>query len=83
MLNGSNNNNSDTWPSLLAMTKAGYLQIEDTVSYPPSQNKDRWYVDGEIIGTESVYFESLETPILITVPPNYILEANQDELRLK
>lgn len=81
--NTNNNNNSDTWPSLLAMTKAGYLQIEDTVSYPPSQNKDRWYVDGEIIGTESVYFESLETPILITVPPNYILEANQDEFRLK
>ena len=77
--NTNNNNNENTWPSLLAMTKAGYLQIEDTVSYPPSQNKDRWYVDGEIIGTESVYFESLETPILITVPPDYILEATQDE----
>lgn len=67
---------NDNWPRLLAMTKAGFLQIEDTTAYPPSQNKDRWYVDGEIIGTESVYFESLETPILITVPPDYILEKN-------
>lgn len=64
----------DHWPRLLGMTKAGFLQIEDTVSYPPSQNMDRWYVDGEIIGTESVYFESLDTPIYITVPPEYILE---------
>lgn len=64
----------DSWPRLLAMTKAGFLQIEDTISFPPSQNKDRWYVDGEIIGTESVYFESLDTPVLITVPPDYILE---------
>ena len=66
--------NDESWPRLLAMTKAGFLQIEDTVSYPPSQNKDRWYVDGEIIGTESVYFESLDTPVLVTVPPDYILE---------
>ena len=64
---------NDNWPRLLAMTKAGFLQIEDTVAYPPSQNKDRWYVDGEIIGTESVYFESLETPIMITVPPDYMM----------
>lgn len=64
---------NDNWPRLLAMTKAGFLQIEDTVAYPPSQNKDRWYVDGEIIGTESVYFESLETPIKITVPPDYMI----------
>ena len=67
----------DAWPRLLAMTKAGYLQIEDTTSFPPSQNKDRWYVDGEIIGTESVYFESLETPILLTVPPDYIIESKE------
>ena len=64
---------NDNWPRLLAMTKAGYLQIEDTVAYPPSQNRDRWYVDGEIIGTESVYFESLETPLKITVPPDYMM----------
>ena len=70
----SSQSNDESWPRLLAMTKAGFLQIEDTVSYPPSQNKDRWYVDGEIIGTESVYFESLDTPILVTVPPDYILE---------
>lgn len=78
--NNSNaqNTNDESWPRLLAMTKAGYLQIEDTVSYPPSQNKDRWYVDGEIIGTESVYFESLDTPVLITVPPDYILEEKEE-----
>lgn len=71
--------NNDSWPRLLAMTKAGFLQIEDTTSYPPSQNKDRWYVDGEIIGTESVYFESLETPILISVPPDYIIEIDKEK----
>lgn len=65
-------NTNDNWPRLLAMTKAGFLQIEDTTTYPPSQNKDRWYVDGEITGTESVYFESLDIPIRITVPPDYI-----------
>ena len=65
-------NTNDNWPRLLAMTKAGFLQIEDTTTYPPSQNKDRWYVDGEITGTESVYFESLDIPIKITVPPDYI-----------
>jgi len=77
----SANINDESWPRLLAMTKAGFLQIEDTVSYPPSQNKDRWYVDGEIIGTESVYFESLDTPVLITVPPDYILEEEQGEYK--
>jgi hypothetical protein len=66
----------ESWPRLLAMTKAGLLEIEDTTAYPPSLNKDRWYVDGEIIGTESVYFESLENPILITIPPDYI--TNQE-----
>lgn len=76
--NNTQNSNDDSWPRLLAMTKAGFLQIEDTVSYPPSQNKDRWYVDGEIIGTESVYFESLDTPVLITVPPDYILEEQEE-----
>lgn len=62
------------WPKMLAMTRAGFLEIEDTVAYPPSQNKDRWFVDGEIIATESIYFESLEVPVKLTIPPEYVLE---------
>lgn len=71
LLGGSS---SDLWPKMLAMTRAGLLQIEDTLVYPPTLNKDRWYVDGEIIGVESIYFESLDCPIKLTIPPEYILE---------
>jgi hypothetical protein len=65
---------TDFWPKMLAMTRAGFLEIEDTVAYPPSQNKDRWFVDGEIIATESVYFESMDVPVKLTIPPEYLLE---------
>lgn len=65
---------SESWPRLLAMTKAGYLHIEDTTQFPPSLNKERWFVDGEIIGTESIYFESLDIPILMTVPPDCFVD---------
>lgn len=65
---------TELWPRMLAMTKAGFLQIEDTGQFPPSLNKDRWFVDGELIGTESVYFESLDTPILLTLPPVFLLD---------
>ncbi len=67
---------SDFWPKMLAMTRAGFLEIEDTVAYPPSENKDRWFVDGEIIATESIYFESLDVPVKLTIPPEYILEES-------
>lgn len=66
---------ADLWPKMLAMTRAGFLQIEDNITFPPSLNKDRWFVDGELIGTESVYFESLDIPVRLTIPPDYILES--------
>jgi hypothetical protein len=61
-------------PKLLAMMKAGCMVVADDERFPPSLNRDRWFVDGEIIGTESIYFESLESPIQLTIPPLFLLE---------